>query len=237
MQELKRNKSKSTSRFKCEFCGKTYTSEKWFARHASECEQTARHMNKNLPHVMSALMLFNDWYRIAMGNKHTKTYECFRKSRYYDDFVKFALYAKEMHIKSPEQYLKWLIENQLPLSIWATDGTYNQYQAHMMKRESAERALERYVIHVTKWEQKTGHSWRDYWKKSSDDRILQDVQLGRISPWIIFGYVPASKRLESISDSYLNKIAESIDMEYWKRRIRTNRSTIDWIQQVMNHEK
>ena len=179
------------------------------------------------------LKFFNDWYKLAMGQSKTKDYKTFMKSKYYGAFVRFGLYVLETRVLAPERYLEWLVGQQIPVDRWCKDSSYNKYLTEQNKKETAERALERYVIHAEKWSQVKGYHWTDYWQHAGQNRILFDIKMGKISPWIILGYEPARQVIEGYPDAVLNEIADTLDLGYWNRKLELNKPTVSWIQEIL----
>jgi len=218
--------------FKCEYCNKTFKRERTLAAHM--CRNKKRFLQRDEQHVKLGLKFFNDWYRIAMGQSSPKNYITFMKSQYYSAFVRFGLYVLETRVLAPERYLEWLIKEQTSVDAWCKDSIYNRYLAEHTKKETVERALERFVLHADKWSEKSGRHWTEYWECAGQNRILFDIKMGKISPWIILGYPPARSVLEEFPDGVLNEIAETLDLEYWNRKLDLNKQTVEWIQEMLN---
>lgn len=217
--------------FKCEYCGNTYKRESTLAKHM--CRNKKRYLQRDEQHVKLGLKFFNDWYKRAMGTKKQKTYEEFMRSQYYGAFVRFGLYVLEARVLAPEKYLEWLINNRTTIDKWGTDSVYNAYLAEQAKRETAERALERYVLHAEKWSEKTGRHWSRYWQEANINVIMHDIKMGRISPWVMLSYEPAKEVLEGLPGEMLNEIADTLDLPYWNRKIAVNKPTVQWIDELL----
>lgn len=218
--------------FKCEYCGRSFKREGSLVKHM--CTQKQRHLQKDAQHVRLGYKFFNDWYRRAMGTKKQKTYEEFAKSKYYGAFVRFGLYTLESRVLSPDRYLEWLIVNKINLAQWDKDSVYNRYLTDASKKETPERALERFVIHAQDWAERTGHHWSLYWNEVNVNRMVYDIKMGKISPWVLLSYPPARTRLEELPHEMLSEVADTIDLAYWNRKIDVNKPTVAWIKEVMS---
>lgn len=216
---------------KCEYCGKDFKRESALAAHM--CPKKKRWLQKDEQHVRLGLKFFNDWYRIAMGAGGTKDYKTFVSSQYYGAFVRFGLYVLETRVIAPERYLEWLIKMKVPVDRWCKDSVYNQYLAEQSKRETAERALERYVIHADAWSERTGYHWTQYWSAAKPYTVVNDIKMGKVSPWVFLGYSRAKSYLDELPIELLNDIADTIDLPYWQRKIETNKPTVNWIEEIL----
>jgi hypothetical protein len=218
--------------FKCEYCNKSFKLERTIVAHL--CPKKKRFLQKDDQHVRLGLKYFNKWYQISMGSNGHKDYATFMKSQYYAAFVRFGLYVMEARVISPDRYLEWLIKAQKPVDVWCKDSVYNQYLSEESKRETAERALERFVIHADTWATRTGSHWTEYWELVQPHTMVNDIKMGKISPWIFLGYDPARKQLEELPTEMLTEVANTIDMTFWQRKIDVNKPTVSWITSILD---
>jgi len=216
---------------KCEYCNKVFKRESALSAHM--CRDKKRWLQKDEKHVRLGHKFFNDWYRIAMGASKQRDYREFMKSQYYGAFVRFGMYVLETRVLAPERYLDWLIKKKVPVDRWCKDSVYNQYLAEQSKRETAERALERFVIHADAWSQRTGYHWSEYWVGAKPHTLVNDIKMGKISPWVFLGYSQAKRALDELPIELLEDIANTIDLSYWQRKIELSRRDVDWIEEIL----
>lgn len=217
---------------RCEYCRKEFKRESSLAAHM--CEKKRRYLQKDEQHVKLGLKMFNDWYHIAMGASGQKDYNDFMRSQYYGAFVRFGLYILEARVFAPERYLQWLIKTKVPVDRWCKDSVYSEYLAEQSKHETAERALERFVLHAEKWSERTGRHWSEYWRAAPTHVVVNDIKMGRISPWVFLGYDEAKAVLDDMPMELLNDVADTIDLGYWKRKIDVNGPTVEWLNQILS---
>lgn len=217
--------------FKCEYCKKSFKEERTLAKHM--CRDKKRWLQKDSQEVKLGLYFFNEWYKIAMGATGTKDYKTFMKSQYYGAFVRFGLYILETRVLEPEKYLLWLITEQKKVDIWCKDSVYNEYLAQQSKKETAERALERFVLHADKWSDRTGYHWSEYWREVKPYSLVNDIKMGKVSPWVFLGYDPARERLDDLPPELLSEVADTIDLAFWNRKIKANKPTVEWIGEIL----
>lgn len=217
--------------FKCEYCKKTFKRESSLAAHM--CRDKKRWLQKDDQEVRLGLTFFNNWYRIAMGAKGQKDYAAFVKSKYYGAFVRFGIYVLETRVLAPERYLEWLIKKKIPVDRWCKDSIYNQYLAEQSKKETADRALERYVLHAENWSERTGYHWSTYWDNVKPFTMVNDIKMGKVSPWVFLGYNQAKEKLDELPIEMLTEVADTIDLSYWQRKIELNKPDVRWINEIL----
>lgn len=216
---------------KCEYCGKSFKRESTLFVHS--CEPKRRALQKNEKHVVAGFRAFNFWYLKALGNKKEKTYDEFCKSKYYGLFVRWGTYVLEVRATNPEAYLQWLIDNQVRDIHWTKDSTYDKYLADYSKKETVERALERFVKHTESWANTTGNNFNDYFDKAGYHVIYNDIRLGKISPWILFGSNRAQSIIDNLPNEYITGIASTIDIPFWRQKIKLYPKDVEFINSII----
>lgn len=217
--------------FRCDYCNKEFVHESSIAKHM--CRNKKRWLQRDEQHVKLGLSFFNDWHRIALGSSLAKDYSAFMRSQYYGAFVRFGLYVLETRVIAPERYIEWLIRTRVPVDSWCKDSVYNKYLAEHSKRETAERGVERFVLHADSWSERTGLHWSEYWREVKPYALVNDIKMGKISPWVFLGYNPARSRLDELPNELLQEIADTVDLGFWQRKIEVNQPTVKWINEVL----
>ncbi len=215
----------------CEYCGKTFKRESTLFVHS--CEPKRRALQKSEKHVVAGYRAFNYWYQRALGHKKTKTYEEFSTSKYYGLFVRWGTYVLEVRATNPEAYLQWLIDNQVRDTRWTKDSTYDKYLADYSKKETVDRALERFVKHSESWANETDNHFSDYFSKAGFHVIYNDIRLGKISPWIIFGSNKAQTVIDNFPVEYIKGIADTIDIPFWRQKIKLYPKDVEFVNSII----
>jgi hypothetical protein len=89
------------------------------------------------------------------------------------------------------------------------------------------------VIHAEKWSQRTGSHWSEYWSKAQPHTLVNDIKMGKISPWVFLGYDAARRQLEDLPRELLNDVADTVDLAFWQRKIDLNKPTVKWITEIL----
>ena len=217
--------------YTCDYCKKSFKRENSLAVHM--CERKRRSLNQKEKHVVAGFNAYNFWYKLAMGSKVDKTYEDFSTSQYYSAFVKFGRYILDIRAVNPESYIRYLTTNKIKLDWWCRDSTYNKYLAEQSKTETAERAVERFVILAEEWSASTGNHWSDYFHKAPAHVIIQHIEMGKISPWIIYSSDMAQHFIDTCPSDMLQKIAATLDPNFWSRKIKLFPDEVNWIRSII----
>ena len=204
----------SKNTFKCEYCKKSFQRESTLLAHS--CEKKRRWQNKNNQDVLVGFASYDLFYRIEMQSK-PKEYKDFVDSQYYTAFVKFGAYCINTRVIDQEQFTRWLIKNKVKLKDWPTDKMYLLFVQDHVKRESVERALERFVEHAAETDY-----FDTFWESASGYLIADWVEMGKISPWLLISSNRAQTALETMPTECMTRIANCIDADYWGKKRQMN---------------
>lgn len=213
--------------FKCSFCNKSFKKESTIQSHM--CEQKRRNFAKNDKDVLAGYTAYLYWSSKYSSHRKKKDYDEFAKSSLYSAFVKFGKYAVDNNITDWELYINWLSKNQIKIDNWAKDSVYGLYCVERIKKETAERALERYILFVQKWEEKTKYKWNTFWEHNSVFDTIQLLSDGKISPWILFCDPSAKKFIDELPEELLINLDKNIDLLYWRSKVENNKEDSKWI--------
>lgn len=218
--------------FKCEYCNKSFKRESTIFKHM--CEKKRRAFAKDDRDVKAGYTAFVYWYNRSYGNTHSKkSYTDFMNSSFYKQFVTFGKYITESKITEWERYLDWLIKNSVKLNDWSKDSVYYKFFYEIIKTETPERALERYIIFMQSWEEQSGKSWKTFWDNENIFAIVNYIKEGKISPWILFSSDSAMEFIQDLPDELLVEVDGSIDLAYWNNKIKRNKGDMEWIKTLL----
>ena len=213
-------------KYTCEYCKKSFQRESTLLAHS--CEKKRRWQAKDNQDVLVGFASYDLFYRIEMQSK-PKEYKDFVDGQYYTAFVKFGAYCINTRVIDQEQFTRWLIKNKVKLKDWPTDKMYLLFvQAHC-KRESVERALERFVEHASATEY-----FDTFWESANGYLIADWVETGKISPWIIISSKRAEQAISKMPNECVNRIANCIDADWWSKKRQLNPHDAHFVQEMID---
>jgi len=194
------------------------------------CEKKRRWMNKDDPASRIGFNVWTDFMKYVSPNtKKEKTSDDFIRSADYLGFVKFANYLIELRPFESDKFIYWLFKMGVRLGDWQKPGTYQLYVQEAAKKETADRALERTILAMAEWGDSTGIRWQEFFNKVAPATAMNMIILGRISPWIIFSTDAAQRLLDRMEPGQLDKIAEHMDIKWWKNKLKNQTVEVQWI--------
>jgi hypothetical protein len=219
--------------YKCKYCGKDFVRESTLAGHL--CENKRRVLAKDLKQNRIAYQSWLLFRRLTIANvKHDKDYEEFVSNKYFMGFMKLAKHIIDLNLEDPEGFVKYIIMNSVPMHKWQTALVYESYVKDRTKKETVERAIERSVLNMKAWGERTNNSWEDYFQKVSTPDAVQDIRMGRISPWCTFATDQGSRLIDRLEPGQIQQLVEYIEPQSWRVKVKRHQQDANWVQLVFN---
>ncbi len=219
--------------YKCKYCGKDFVRESTLASHL--CENKRRVLAKDLKQNRIAYQSWLLFRRLTIANvKHDKDYEEFATNKYFMGFMKLAKHIIDLNLEDPEGFVKYIIMNSVPMHKWQTALVYESYVKDRTKKETVERAIERSVLNMKAWGERTNNSWEDYFQKVSTPDADQDIRMGRISPWCTFATDQGSRLIDRLEPGQIQQLVEYIEPQSWRVKVKRHQQDANWVQHVFN---
>jgi hypothetical protein len=173
---------------------------------------------------------------IIANVKHDKPYEDFINDRYYLDFMKVAKHIIDLNLDKPEEFVRFVLKNAVKIDDWCKAVVYETYVKDRTKKETVERAIERSVLNMQAWAEKTGNNYCEYFVKVSTVDAVQDIRMGRISPWCTFATDQGSRLIDRFEPKQVQTLVDYIEPLSWKARVKRQDKDADWVQDTFNKD-
>jgi hypothetical protein len=225
----------SANKFACEFCKKEFSRESTLLTHT--CEKKRRWKQEHEPGVRLGFNAFNRFYELTQQlNKKQKTYAEFVESSFYIAFVKFGRYIVGINAVNPLAFIDWVIKENKKLDTWTTEKVYSEYLVQYIKHETVESALERSIIHLEEYTKtipdlKNGIS--DIYRYGNQNKIVNMIVNGRISPWSLYNSESGIKFLDSLNIEQVEMVLPFIDPEFWGARFEKSKEDVQWAKKLL----
>ena len=219
--------------YKCKYCNKSFAKETTLISHM--CEQKRRALAKDDKQNRIAYQLWLQYRRLSMANvKHDKPYEEFTTNKYFTGFMKLAKRIIDLNIRPPEDFLRFIVMNSVKMHDWCKDFVYEEYIKSMLKSESVDRAVERSILYMKEWAESTGNNWQEYFVKVPTTLAMNDIKMGRISPWCTFATDQGSRLIDRMDETEVVSLIDYLEPKSWKVRVKRQAQDASWIQEVFN---
>jgi len=217
--------------FVCTHCGARYMKENTLSVHM--CEQKRRFLAKNEKHVILGFQIYQRFFEITQKTKTIKTYEEFSKSQYYNAFTKFGSFVSNVNPLYPDRYIDYIVTSGIKLDHWCREEHYYSYVLDLIKKESAETALQRSIETMAAWATENNSQWNHYFKYVNRNRAVYHIKDGKVSPWLVLNSPSGRAMLSELNPEQLDLVAATIDIEFWKKRFKIYPVDMELVESVI----
>lgn len=217
--------------FKCNYCNKGFIRESSLIKH--ECFIKNRWNNKNKKDVIIGFMSYQLFYKIQYGQEKDKSYEDFVKFKYYNDFCKFGKYCLDVNSIEINEYICYILTNQISLSKWYSDNTYFNFVKYFLHNEPIHKSIERSFKFILKWSKKSKNDYRLFFKLISTYDLVDYLRMGRISPWIVLLSKEGKTLLLTLTNEQLDLIDKTINMSEWDSYIKKYPNQVQQVKEII----
>ena len=216
--------------FKCVHCKKSFMRERTLISHM--CEGRRRSMQKGEKRVQAGLMAYNRFFQLTQNAKKPKTYDEFCNTSYYNAFVKFGSFINNVKPLYPEKFVDYVIKSGVKLDHWCRDELYETYLYEMIKIEPVDSAVERSLNTFMEWGDKHKTPFETYFTGINLNQAVQDIQNGKVSPWMILNCASGQAMLNNMNDEQLNMIAPALEIQFWIRKFKTVPADVALVKEI-----
>jgi hypothetical protein len=219
--------------YTCEFCNKNFARESTLISHV--CEQKRRWQNQKYSYVQDAYSAYKQFDKSCHPGRKTlpPTYQEFSRSNFYSAFVKFGNWCQQQQVQEYNQFVSWLLNNNIPLDRWCDIKAYQLFLHHLLTQESSEQALKRSLATIFDWSSTTGQSHTKFFQLAHPSVLLNWILQGKISAWLIYNCESALEFLNKCTPEQLNILNNHAPAHKWKIRFLRHQEECDAIKQTL----
>lgn len=220
--------------YTCQYCKKSYAKESTLTAHL--CEPKRRWQQEKEQGVQLGLKAYLRFYEISQGSAKLKSYADFVESPFYSAFVKFGRHLVAIRAVNTTSFIDWLLKNNKKLDNWTSDKLYLEWLQQYSKKESVQDALERALKEMQDYADNDPilqDSFSNYFKLGSRNRIVNHIQNGRVSPWVVFNCASGIDFLSSLNEEQIAIIMPWIDPDFWQRKFKDYAADTEWVKDIL----
>ena len=219
--------------YKCRYCAKDFVKETTLMSHM--CERKRRFLAKDDKQNRIAYQSWLLYRQLSMANvKKDKPYEDFMNNSLFTGFMKLAKYMIDLNLEKPEEFVKFIVLHSVKMHDWTKTFVYEEFIREKIKNETPDRAIERSLLNMKEWAERTGNNWQHYFTDISTVDAVQDIKMGRLSPWCTFATDQGSRLIDRLEPGQIQALIDFLNPQAWKVKIERQQEDADWVQEVCN---
>lgn len=212
------------SRYQCKHCGTRFTHENRFIKH--HCKQMQREQMFQQPIGQAAWIFYQKWMRAYKKMAHNAN--AFLHSKYYNSFIRFAEFVKQVKIPDPDLFISIMRDHDISPTIWTNDQVYALYLEHMDKKIPPLRHAEITINTLFDLAENYEVDVSEVFDELPSHEIIQMIRARRVSPWILLHSPRFSKFFRERATVEERIIMESIIRPpYWKEKFQKYPDIVD----------
>lgn len=228
---MKKKVETKTSEYHCEHCRRDFIRPASFLKHL--CEQKRRWMDKDKPQNRIAFFAWLKFYQQVQPSKKKREYRDFISSAYYVGFLKYGTYCVDIGVVSPDNYVDYLLKNNVPLDNWNSDRVYSVYLTLHLRSENGLDAVRRSIEYMLDLAESENIQLKDVFRSVNPNKICHYICSGKISPWVLYHSKTGPEFLSKLNDDQRGVIYEYIDPERWNIKFRRDSEETRTVNQVI----
>lgn len=127
--------------YKCQYCGKTYKTEKGFSNH--KCEYKDRYESLSTQDYFALWLAFKTVNKLSVNKDVEREKMAFISSSHYKQFVIFSQWCHSIGMLDAVAYFEYLKKYNIPYKLWCSDGSYRKYLILYINSELQPLAIDR----------------------------------------------------------------------------------------------
>lgn len=214
--------------YECEYCGQGFVHEERFLRH--RCKYIKRHEQFNTALGQAAWFYYQEWMK-AQKRRVPKS-RSFIHSRYFNTFIRFAQFVKQVAMPKPETFVWLMKEYDIPPSMWTHDQVYAKYLEYLDHKCDPYQLAQVTINTLFDVADAAGCDVQQVFEQLTPNEVIQLLRQRRLSPWILL----VSQRFTQFFKNHCNSdqritIESIIRPSHWKQKFADNPQTVEHMKQ------
>lgn len=219
--------------FECNFCGKSFTTERGYIKHT--CKKHKRYKNHNTLEGQMAYSYYQLWFELQ--KKKVPDVIAFIGSNFYLSFMRFAEFVKSAELSHPDMFIRFMVDNKNTPTIWTNNIMYSKYLEYLDKGVDPMKQLKTTLEELSKISEEKECDISDIFNNIETNRIIDLIKKRRISPWVLLQskkFMTMLKGLQEKEHSKFMIFLSLINPPYWSKRFKDNPKKLKTTEQILN---
>ncbi len=223
-------KSKEKPVYICDYCHKHYTKEVFYLKH--ECKQMIRLRDFKSQEIQAAWNYYQDWMRL-------RKFACpsavtFMDSRLYEQFARFARFAKAVQLPLPDKFIKLMILKKRTPDLWTHDQVYSEYMEYMDVGISPIEQVMSSADTLLQYAENHNMDVGEVFEHMQPNEIIQLVRLRKLSAWLLLFSIKFVEMHSSLGAEQQLMLENLIRYDTWAENKKKHSGDIDTIKRVVH---
>ncbi len=189
------------------------------------CKQMIRKEEMETPIGQAAWFHYQAWMR---AQRHLIPHaKAFLHSKYYQPFMRFARFAKQVRIPDPDLYITQMVELDMQPMLWTDDRVYAAFLEYMDRKVPANRHAQLTINTLFDYAAALGCDVSDVFDHIDSNECIQLIRQRKLSPWLLLNSGKFFQFLRNLSKDQRIVLDTIIRPKYWAEKLNENPETVD----------
>lgn len=222
MIEIKRNE------YLCKFCNRLFVRESAYLTH--KCRQMKRAEQMQTVTGMAAYNNYCDWMRIQ--KKTPPKAQTFMTSGYYNSFIKFAEFAQQVKIPDVQIFIRLMVNNDMPPTLWTTDDVYRFYLEYLDKNTPPNERAKIMIKTMQKIADAADCDVDEIFDILTPNEVLHYIRERKFTPWLLLKSSKFKKMLTQCTKEEQKIFETLINPTFWSFKFDKEPNTVKLMEKL-----
>lgn len=223
---------KEEAPYQCHYCNKRFQRESSFIKH--KCKQMEREEKLRTALGQAAWHYYQSWMRLQ--RKRVPDDRAFLKSRYYLSFNRFAEFVKKLNLPTPENFIKLMVENDYPPTLWTRDEVYAMYMEHLDRSVSPRELADITAQTLDKLADALECDISEVFDLLNPSEVIELIKQRKLSPWLLLNSPKFFKFLQKVSEENKDQfivLEAIIRPKYWGAQFQKKPKVVQFMKDLV----
>lgn len=197
--------------YECKYCHRHFIRETAYLKH--HCKIMDREKQLQTPIGQAALSFYGDWFRCQ--RRLVPNAKTFRTSKYYNAFIKFATFVRDVHIADPTIFIKMMVDRGMPPMLWTNDQAYALYLEYLEKKLTPMEQVKLSLKTMLNLADRTDCDISEVFEKITPNEIMQLIRERKLTPWLLLNSRAFRVMFQKSSPEQRKIFEDLIRPPYW----------------------
>lgn len=209
--------------FQCNHCHHRFVHEDRLLRH--RCKQMIRKEEMETPQGQAAWFHYQAWMRAQHHLiPHIKS---FLHSKFYQPFIRFAKFAKQVRIPDPELYIQQMVNLDMQPTLWTDDRVYVQFLEYMDRKVPATKNAQITIETLFDFADALDCEIGEVFDHIDANEVIQLMRQRKLSPWLLLQSDKFKRFYANLSNEQKIHLGTIIRAKYWSKKLESNPEIVE----------
>jgi len=203
--------------FECSFCESRFVHETKFTKHRCDLMVRDEYVRTDVDGRF-AFRVYKTWIEVRGYQRPRRS--AFIESKYYNTIVKFVDFYREMMLPDLEDYMRFMVEDNLLPGMWSNAGIYEQYLIAFDDRVRPLKQADITFKYMDVLTESLDCTYAELFDYIDVREMVKLIQCRRFSPWVLLSSKRFMRYLAECNPNEAPALEAMVEDSMWQPRLR-----------------